>query len=157
MRLSAFEGQPLVLVFGSYSSPSFRQRAAGIEKLKKELGQRVQVMVIYTKEAHPKGEWEVERNRDSDIEIEQHKDLDAREEMALKARAELKLTVPILIDTMDNATAKTYGLGPNGAVVIGRDLKVVARQQWFDPYTLRRHIDAAARPATQPAAAAPAD
>lgn len=153
MALSSLEGRPVVIVFGSYSSPSFRQRAAALEQLKKELGQRVQLLVIYTKEAHPKGGWEVERNRDSEIELEQHKDLEDREAMAEKARSALKLTVPILLDTMDDATAKAYGLAPNGAVVIGRGGKVIARQQWFDPYTLRRHIDAAAKPATQPAAA----
>jgi hypothetical protein len=157
VRLASFEGQPLVIVFGSYSSPSFRQRAAALEQLKREFGQRATFLVVYTKEAHPKGEWEVERNRDEEIAIEPHKDLDGREAMAQKAKDALKITVPIVLDTMDDAAATAYGLAHNGAVVIGRDLKVVVRQQWFDPYTLRRHLEALGKPTTRPAAAASTD
>jgi len=154
VRLTGFEGRTTVLVFGSYSSPSFRQRAAGLEQLKREFGNRATFFVVYTKEAHPKGEWDVERNRDEEIEVEQHKDLKAREAMAEKAKSTLKLTVPILLDSMDDAAANAYGLAPNSAVVIGKDLKVVARQQWFDPYTLRRHIETGTKPGTRPAAPA---
>ena len=49
----------------------------------------------------------------------------------------------MLVDTLDDTVAKAYGLTPNGAVVIGRDGKVAARQRWFEPVALRQMIDAA--------------
>ena len=65
----------------------------------------------------------------------------------------MKLTTPILLDTIGNDTAIAYGAGINGAYVIARDGTVAARQQWFEPLALRRAIGNAAnaKPATRPA------
>jgi hypothetical protein len=155
-RASAYQGRVLVLVFGSYSSPSFRQRAAALEQLKKELGPRgAQFLVVYTREAHPGGEWDVERNKDEGISVPAHPDLDARQRQAERAVKELKLSVPVAVDDMNDTALAAYGGATNGAVVIGRDGNVAARQRWFEPHTLRRHIEQALKPAaaaTRPAA-----
>lgn len=142
--LSGFKGRVVVLVFGSYTSPSFRQRAAALEKLAKETQTKAAFFVIYTREAHAVGEWEVDRNKDDNILIEQPTTEAQRRELAKQAVTTLKLTIPVLVDGMDDAVTKAYGVAPNGAVVIGRDGKVFARQRWFEPLGLRQHIDAAA-------------
>ena len=67
VQLASFKDQYLLLVFGSYSSPSFRQRAVALDELRKDFGVRVSFLVIYTREAHATGSWEVDRNRDAEI------------------------------------------------------------------------------------------
>jgi Spy/CpxP family protein refolding chaperone len=146
VRPSSFKGRVLVLVFGSYSSPSFRQRAAALEQLRKDYaGRGVQFLVVYTTEAHPAGEWDVERNKDDGVAVTAHADADARAAQAERARDALKLTVPFATDGMADEAFAAYGRAPNGAVLIGRDGTVVARQRWFDPGALRRHIDQAVK------------
>jgi hypothetical protein len=141
--LSNYKGHVVVLEFGSYTSPSFRQRAAAMEQIKHDLGARAQFLVIYTKEAHPKGNWEVERNKEEKIEIAQHKDLADRKAAALKAKQDLKLSRPILLDDMNNSAAHAYGAGADTVVVIAKDGTIAGRQQWADPSGLRRLVEAA--------------
>ena len=156
LQLSSLKGRVVVLEFGSYSSPSFRTRAAAIEKLKNDLGSRAQFFVVYTREAHATGEWEVDRNKDEGINVEQPKTFDARKTLATSAREKLKITVPMLIDSPDNQVAKTLGAGANSAYVIDRDGKIAARQDWFEPAALRHAIEDAANARPSPAAAAEA-
>jgi len=143
VSLAAMKGRVVVVVFGSYSTPSFRQRVPALEKLAKDYATRVAVLVVYTREAHAVGEWEVDRNKDENIAVEQPKSEADRKALATLAVNTLKVTVPVLLDEMDNSTAKAYGLTPNGAVVINRDGTVAARQHWFEPIGLRQQIDAA--------------
>src|SRR5207253_7467317 len=78
IQLSSMKGKPLVIEFGSYSSPSFRQRAQHMEELARQYNNRANFLLIYTKEAHPTGGWEVDRNRDDHVLIAAHADLNAR-------------------------------------------------------------------------------
>ena len=145
VELSTFKDRVLVLVFGSYSSPSFRRRAASIQQLSRELGSGASVLIIYTREAHPKDGWQVERNRDDNVMIASPKEQADRIAQAKQARDALKLSVPIAVDDMSDNVAKAYGAGENSAFVIGRDGKILARQNWADAFGLRRAVENAAR------------
>ena len=142
VQLASFRDKYLLLAFGSYSSPSFRQRAAALDELRREFGVRVSFLVIYTREAHPSGSWEVDRNSDANIKVADHKDEAARREAARAARDQLKLrAITVTTDSLDNAIATAYGAWPNNAaVLIGKDGKVLAYQKWFDPYAMRQAI-----------------
>jgi hypothetical protein len=143
VQLSSLKGRVIVLVFGSYSAPTFRNRAAALEKLRSDYGTRATVFVVYAREAHPSGEWEVARNKEDGVSVEQARTPEARKSAATAARDKLKLTTSILLDTLGNDTAVAYGAGANSAYVIGRDGKIAARQRWFEPLALRRALDAA--------------
>jgi peroxiredoxin len=153
LQLSSLKGRVIVLEFGSYSCPSFRTRAPAMEKLKNDLGSRAQFFIVYGREAHATGEWEVDRNKDEGITVEQPKTFDARKTLAGSAKDKLKITVPMLIDSVDNEAAKALGAGANSAFVIDREGKIAARQDWFEPAALRRAIEEApnVRPTTRPA------
>lgn len=43
------------------------------------------------------------------------------------------MTVPLLVDGMDNAVWCTYGPAPNVAYFIGQDGTILTRQEWYDP------------------------
>ncbi|MEA2710709.1 MAG: hypothetical protein QOF78_3310 [Phycisphaerales bacterium] len=154
IALSSMKGRVVVLVFGCYSAPTFRNRAAALEKLRADFGTRASFFIVYTREAHPTGEWEVSRNKDDGIAVEQARTVESRKAAAVTARDKLKIATPIVLDTIGNDTALAYGAGPNSAYVIGRDGTIAARQQWFEPIALRRALDAAVavKPATKPSA-----
>ncbi len=143
LSLAAYKGKVLVLVFGSYSTPSFRQRISSLDKLAKDYGLRATFLIVYTREAHAVGEWEVARNKEDEIAVEQPKTEADRKAQAKQAATALKITLPVLLDTMDNAAARAFGLTPNGAVIIGRDGNIAAFQRWFEPIGLKQQLDAA--------------
>jgi Spy/CpxP family protein refolding chaperone len=147
VQLSSFQGRIVVLVFGSYSCPSFRDRAADLERLRSEFANRAHFLIVYTREAHPLGEWEVERNRDEKVRIEPHADLEARRAMARDAVNRLKLTIPVLVDDMSDSAVAAWGLFPNGCVVLNRDGTVAYRARWTDPHALRRELSRLTRSA----------
>ena len=60
--------------------------------------------------------------------------------MAAKTVAEAKLTMPVLVDEMDNPLWCTYGRMPNNAFLIGRDGRIVMRQDWNDARQLEQAI-----------------
>ncbi len=144
VQLAALRGTVVVIEFGSYTCPSFRQRVSGMEALRRSHGRKATFLIIYTKEAHAVDEWDVPRNQQEGIAIEQHKTEADRKAAARAAREALKITIDIAPDAMDDATTKAFDGFPNGAIVVARDGSVFARQKWCDPDALRRHIDAAA-------------
>ena len=117
-----------------------------MEKLKAEYGSRVSFYVVYGKEAHALGEWEVDRNKDEGISVEQPRSLEMRKTLADEAREKLKITVPILMDTIGNDAQSALGAGANSAYLISRDGTILARQKWFEPLALRRVLDEATKP-----------
>ena len=67
---------------------------------------------------------------------------DERVRNAAQTIEDESLTVPVLVDGMDNAVWCTYGPAPNGAYLIGTDGRVVARQGWYGPAGMERAIQA---------------
>jgi hypothetical protein len=140
---SQYKGHVLVLEFGSMSCPVFRQHVQEMETLKAAEGPRAFFMVVYTREAFPAGEKDVQRNKDEGISIAQTKTLDDRKAQALEAQRELRITIPMAVDSMDDAVSNAYGTFPNGAIVIGKDGAIAAHLQWTNPDSLRVAIDQA--------------
>jgi hypothetical protein len=143
VQLSSFRGKIVVLLFGNYSSPTFRDRADDYEQLRKQFANRAEFLIIYTRESHPTGGWEVERNKEAKVSVEQPKDESERKQLAQQARQTLKLTIPIAPDTMDDKTATAYDAFTTCAVIIGRDGTILAHRKWADRYTLARLIEEA--------------
>jgi hypothetical protein len=123
------------------SCPVFRSHAQDMEKLKFIEGPRAFFLIVYTREAFPAGDKNVERNTQEGVSIPQTTTVDDRKAQALEAQRELRITIPMAVDPMDDAVSKTYGGFPNGAVVIGKDGAIAARQEWTNPDTLRQMID----------------
>jgi Spy/CpxP family protein refolding chaperone len=143
VQFSSLKGRPVVLVFGSYTCPTFRDRALGLDRLYHDVQDKVNLFLVYTKEAHPVDGWEVDRNKLDNIQIQQPTSEAARKSVARLAHDSLHLAMPILMDGMDDAVATNYGGFPNGAVVIDRDGLVFGTQQWAEPIALRHLIDEA--------------
>ena len=54
---------------------------------------------------------------------------------------ELGITVPVLIDEMDNPLRCTYGPTPNIAYLIGVDGRIVEKQGWYQPQQMEAAIE----------------
>ena len=48
-------GKPVMLIGGSYTCPIFRQKCEKINQLQARYGDRINIFIVYTEEAHPKG------------------------------------------------------------------------------------------------------
>ena len=76
---------------------------------------KVQFFLVYTREVHPKSQG---GRRSGSVIIEQHDTLQDRMIAADKCMKGLKLTIPLLLDSMDNQFLKGYGGIPAGTTVI---------------------------------------
>ena len=56
-----------------------------------------------------------------------------RVELAGKAVTAEAITMPVLVDEMDNPLWCTYGPAPDIAYLIGTNGKIVAKQGWYQP------------------------
>src|SRR6266545_3919341 len=73
---------------------------------------RVAFFVVYIKEAHPEDGWVLNTNRGAEIEV------------AHACAVRLEIRMPLLIDGIDNETARQYGGWPDRLYLIGRDGRI---------------------------------
>lgn len=133
VSLGDFRDKPLVLVFGCLTDPSFREHAAALQAMQAENRASASFLVIYTRELHPVGGWEIQRNKDDGISVAQPADAAGRLAAARSAQSSLKLSVPIAIDTMDDRTAHSYDAAEGAALIIASDGRIIYRQNHFQP------------------------
>jgi hypothetical protein len=84
---------------------------------------QVDFYFIYIKEAHP-----IDSARPNKrIKIEQPKTFERRLEVAAQCCKELELTLPVLVDDMEDSAAKAYGAMPDRLFILGADGKIAYR------------------------------
>jgi hypothetical protein len=83
--------------------------------------------VVYIREAHPTDEWQVEPNENEGILFEQPKTLSERTEVAAVCSLKLELSIPTLIDDMENSTDRKYYALPDRLYLVARDGMVAYR------------------------------
>lgn len=93
----------------------------------RRFGDQVEFFVVYIREAHPTDEWQVESNESEGILFQQPTTLAARTEIAQVCSLKLDLSIPTLIDDMENSTDRKYYTLPDRLYLIGRDGRVAYR------------------------------
>ena len=63
-----------------------------------------------------------------------------RVKLASRTIAEEGMTVPVLVDEMDNPVWCTYGPAPDIAYLIGTDGRIVEKQGWYQPQLMEAAI-----------------
>lgn len=124
IRLSDYRGKkPVVLVFGSYTCPPFRQRVVLVDEIYKRYKDRVTFLFVYIREAHPEsillvptkeGGKRLEVVSQTTTAAERLKNLE-------HCVSRLQLTIPALIDGDDNAVKHAYAAWPIRLYGIGTD------------------------------------
>jgi hypothetical protein len=85
----------------------------------------VQFLAIYVREAHPTDGWRMESNDRVGISIAQPRTKKEREGVAARCCSALKMTMPLLVDEIDDRVGHAYSGMPDRLYVIGRDGRVV--------------------------------
>lgn len=83
--------------------------------------------VIYIREAHPTDEWQVESNERDSVLYKQPTTLAERTEVASVCTLRLDLSIPTLIDDLDNSTDLKYHALPDRLYLVGRDGRLAYR------------------------------
>lgn len=147
--------RPVILLTGSVTCPVSRARIPEAAPLTREFGNQVSVAVLYTLEAHPSGdpspyrdgpEWQMPLNVQEGILRTQPHTLEERDQLADELKERLGLSLPVVLDEMNNRGWKTIGGGPNMAILIDRNGVVQAKQAWFDAEEMQEAIQDFLRP-----------
>lgn len=140
--------RPTVIMTGSHTCPVFRRQVTPFERMAKEFAGKANFLVIYTVEAHPKGdpspyngkEWVTPANEKLGLLVAQPKTMNERLERVRQCLSVEKISVPVVVDGMDNKAWKAYGSAPNCACLVGQDGKVILSQPWMEAGGLRAAI-----------------
>jgi len=87
-------------------------------------GDDVQFFLIYIREAHPIDGWQVGANIKEEVLFDQPKTLEQREDIAAQMCHELKLSLPTLIDDLDDHVNQAYAAWPDRLYLVGVDGKI---------------------------------
>jgi hypothetical protein len=93
--------------------------------LKERYGQRVQFLGIYVREAHPTDGWRMAANDRAGIAIAQPRSTKERTAVAGRCCQALHMTMPLLVDDVDDAVGHAYSGMPDRLYVISREGQVV--------------------------------
>ena len=80
--------------------------------------------MVYVQEAHPTDGWQVESNVAEGVLFQQHQSYTEREAVATTCSLDLHLSIPVLVEEMNNAIDEAYGAAPERLYLIGIDGRV---------------------------------
>jgi len=83
--------------------------------------------VVYIREAHPADGWQVNANVKAGIEIDQPKTMEERIDVASECVREMKLSIPAIIDGMDNKVGEDYAGWPDRLYIVDKAGKIAYR------------------------------
>ncbi|HZL89959.1 MAG TPA: deiodinase-like protein [Pirellulaceae bacterium] len=126
VRLSSFRGQrPVALVFASITCPYFRNEAQALERLYRQYGDQVQFLLVYQREAHSVGTTPVPENDADGIAICPPQSLAERSQDCQQAGHKLSLTIPSLVDQLNDRVAYDYMSDPVRLYLVDVSGKIV--------------------------------
>lgn len=141
--------KPVVLQFGSYSTPSFRQQIAATEDLIAKYGDQIYFFTLYVVESHPVGSDSPYTGKESldsysydtlDNPVCQPKTYEERVALASLLIEDSNTTSIVLMDEIDNPIWKIYGRAPNIAYLIDTDCKIFKAQRWYNAESMEAAI-----------------
>jgi hypothetical protein len=86
--------------------------------LSQRYGDRVQFILIYIREAHPSDEWWLDSNKQADVNFAQPTSFEERQELAQSCSVALGLSMPCVVDDMQNSTDEAYASWPERLFVV---------------------------------------
>jgi peroxiredoxin len=120
IQLSALtaQGQPVVLIFGSYTWPPFRREVPALNKLYKEYGSQVAFLVVYITEAHPSDVWQMHSNIEDKVVFASPRSEEERGFVAGACVRKLGIDIPAVLDEFGNSTEQAYTAWPDRLYLI---------------------------------------
>lgn len=87
----------------------------------RDLGDRADFYVVYIAEAHASDGWQLASNVADGVVLRQPLTFDEREATAMRCAAALDLSIPTLIDGMDDAALDAFAAWPERIFIAGAD------------------------------------
>ena len=104
---------------------------------------------VYIAEAHAVDQWQADSNEEAGIRVLQHTTLEKRLVAASAGAGRLGLTMPVLVDGMENKASEAFAAWPERIYIIGADGRIVFKGgpgPWeFDPEAAGRALGALVR------------
>jgi len=101
---------------------------------------------VYVAEAHATDGWQMESNVEEDVLVANHVTIDDRFAAARESVERLDLTLPVLVDQMDDAVSNAFAAWPERIYVVDRDGRIAdvggPGPFEFDPDAAAAAIDA---------------
>ena len=79
---------------------------------------------MYIAEAHSTDGWQLQANLDDDVLVAQHTTIEERFAAARVGVERLRLTMPVLVDDMEDAVSDAFAAWPERIYVVGADQRV---------------------------------
>ena len=95
-----------------------------MNSLYKKYGNQVEFFLIYIREAHPTDGWQVSKNKRDGVLFTQPKTLNQRVQIAKTMCLKLNISIPPLIDRLDDRVNKSYSAWPDRLYLVGKDGKI---------------------------------
>jgi type I thyroxine 5'-deiodinase len=86
---------------------------------------RASFYVVYIAEAHAEDGWQTRSNEQEGVVIKQHTTLEERRAAAMRCTRELALTIPMLVDGMDDEAGRAFSAWPERIYILGADGRIV--------------------------------
>ncbi len=127
-----------------------------LSKLYKEYSNRIQFLLIYIREAHPKDGWwlgegviatKLAKSTSPVVSIDTYdpKTFKERQGVATMCQTALKYGIPTYVDDIDDAVNKAYAAWPTRLYLVGLDGRVIYAgglgPQGFSPEEFKKAID----------------
>ncbi len=126
ISLQRFRGKsPIVLVFGSYSCPNFRDAAPALISMYRRYAARVPFLLVYIREAHAGEDWQSTRNTRDNVALPPAATFGEKHDHATMCSRKLHLPFPAAVDGMDGAVEQAYNAWPSRAFVIDDNGRVI--------------------------------
>ncbi len=116
-----YRDKPVVLTLGSYTCPPYRNALEGINELSQQYKDDFAFYFVYIKEAHATDERPSRGNERMGIEFKQPTTYQEREIIAKTCQRQIELTMPILVDSIDNTVERLFAAAPNRTYLINQD------------------------------------
>lgn len=131
VRSTDFKGRPYVVILGSLTCPMTASAAEGLRALHEEVGDAIEFVTVYTREAHP-GEF-----------IPQPADLAQKSTHARRLAERDGYNWRVAVDDLDGTLHRQLDGKPNAAFVVDRDGRLAFRSLWTTDFAaLRAAIEA---------------
>jgi tetratricopeptide (TPR) repeat protein len=124
LRSHANGARPVVLLFGSYTCPNFREQAPAINAVAEKYGKLVPFLLVYIREAHTGDTWESTINQREGIDWQPARTMAEMQQHANSCVRKLKMSFPAVVDGMDGKVEQAYAAWPSRLYVIGKDGRV---------------------------------
>ena len=119
-----FGKKPVVLIFGNFTCGPFRRTYPDFDEISQRFKEQAHFFGVYVREAHPDNGWVMESNTKLGVKLKQPSSFDERRAVAVTCASQLKYSMPLLVDTMDDLVGNLYSGMPARAYVIDVDGKV---------------------------------